>query len=108
MERLMFTMTIRPGQEDEYERRHAAVWLELIADLQSAGWRNYTLFRRGRQVCAYAECEPDVESALGAMAGSDANARWAEWFADVLELHVGPDGRLIRLDEVWHLPEPTA
>lgn len=101
----MFTMRIRAGQEAEYERRHAAVWPELMADLRAAGWQNYSLFRRDRQVCAYVECHPDVSSALAAMTGSAANARWATWFDEVLEELVGPDGELIRMPEVWHLPE---
>jgi L-rhamnose mutarotase len=105
MERLMFTMRIRAGQEAEYERRHAAVWPELMADLRAAGWTNYSLFRRDSQVCAYVECHPDVATALAAMAGSAANDRWATWFDEVLEELVGPDGELIRLPEVWHLPE---
>lgn len=42
------------------------------------------------------------------MAGSAANARWAAWFDEVLEELAGPDGELIRMTEVWHLPDGEA
>lgn len=103
MERLVFAMRITPGQEDEYDRRHERVWPDLERDLTEAGWRNYSLFRRGSDVIAYAECHPDVATAVDAMGESEANARWAEWFRDVLEELVDERGDLIRLREVWHL-----
>jgi L-rhamnose mutarotase len=43
MERIGFRMRLRPGQEAEYRRRHAAVWPELLADLRAAGARNYSI-----------------------------------------------------------------
>ncbi len=60
MERLCYTFDLAPGVEREYERRHAEVWPEMLAALKEAGFSNYSLFRRGREVIAYAECEPTV------------------------------------------------
>lgn len=96
-------MEILPGQEEEYERRHAQVWPELETELRAAGVRNYTLFCRGTQVVAYAECEPDAETAFGKVGTTEVNRRWAQWFTDVLAVHTEEDGRLIEAREVWHL-----
>jgi L-rhamnose mutarotase len=30
MQRIAFVMRVRPGQEDEYRRRHQAVWPEML------------------------------------------------------------------------------
>lgn len=103
MERYCFTFELKPGQEAEYQRRHDEIWPELVADLQAAGIRNYTLFRRGLQVIAYCECHPDAATAFGQMAHSDANARWSTWFEDVIERLSDEEGRLFTADEVWHL-----
>lgn len=103
MQRICFLMEILPGQEAEYERRHGQVWPDLVAELRKAGVRNYSLFRRGTQVIAYAECEPDAQTAFGAVGGTEVNRRWAEWFSDVLAVHTGPEGNLIEAREVWHL-----
>jgi L-rhamnose mutarotase len=103
VQRICFQMEIVPGQEAEYERRHDAIWPELVAALQDAGVRNYTLFRRGTAVTAYAECHPDAATAFGAVGATEVNARWAQWFSDVLAEHTDADGNLIELAEVWHL-----
>lgn len=103
MERICFLMEIQPGREDEYEHRHSAVWPQLLEELQKAGVRNYSLFRRGTQVIAYAECHPDAATSFGQVGATDVNKRWAEWFTDVLAQHTSDDGELIRAAEVWHL-----
>ncbi len=103
MQRICFLMEIIPGQEAEYERRHAEIWPDLVAELQDAGVRNYTLFRRGTSVIAYAECHPDVATAFGKVGATDVNQRWAQWFTDVLATHTDADGNLVEAVEVWHL-----
>lgn len=108
MERLMFTFELKPGQADEYERRHSEVWPALTRDLYEAGWRNYTLFRRGLQVYAYAECHPDIATANEKMASSEANREWAQWFTDVIDRLSDDDGQLFTAAEVWHLDEDAA
>ncbi len=80
MQRFCFTFTLRPGSEAEYQRRHDEIWPEMVEALQQAGIHNYTLFRRGLDVIAYAECEPDAETAFAKIAATDVDARWSEWF----------------------------
>jgi L-rhamnose mutarotase len=101
MQRVCFTFDLKPGQEAEYDRRHKAVWPELTAELTAAGVANYSIFRRGRLVVAYAECEPDAETAFGAVGATEVNGRWNAWFADVIENL--PDGGLATVPLVWHL-----
>lgn len=108
MERLLFVMKLHEDKVEEYERRHADVWPELLGDIWTAGWRNYSLFRRGLEVYGYAECHPDVATALSGMASSQANARWAEWFTDVIEVLTDESGSLRRAPEVWHMDERAA
>jgi L-rhamnose mutarotase len=103
MQRICFLMEIIPGHEREYERRHDEIWPELVAELQRAGVRNYTLFRRGLTVIAYAECHPDAATAFAKVGATDVNRRWAEWFTDVLAVHTDEQGGLIEATEVWHL-----
>ena len=103
MQRICFLMEIIPGREAEYQRRHDKIWPELAAALRDAGVRNYTLFRRGTTVVAYAECEPDAATAFGAVGATDVNTRWAAWFDDVLARLTDDDGNLLEAGEVWHL-----
>lgn len=103
MERTCFTFELIAGQEDEYERRHRAVWPELVDQLQANGVHNYTIFRRGRTVIAYAECEPDADIAFGKVGATDVNRRWSEWFGDVIVALNDEHGQPFRAREVWHL-----
>jgi L-rhamnose mutarotase len=103
MERVCFTFELRPGTEDAYKRRHDEIWPDLVGAIQEAGLRNYSLFRRGSRVIAYAECHPDVATAFGKIGATDVNRRWSEWFEDVIVALTDDDGNLLRADEVWHL-----
>lgn len=103
MERACFTFAIYPGKEQEYRRRHDEIWPELVDELKAAGISNYTLFRRGQQVIAYCECEPDARTAFGRVGQTEVNQRWSEWFEDVIVELTGPDGDLFWAEEVWHL-----
>ena len=103
MERVCFTFEIRPGTEAEYKKRHDEIWPELVDAIKDAGFSNYSLFRRGTQVIAYAECEPDIATAFGKLAPTEVNARWAKWFEDVIVSLTDEEGRLYLLEEVWHL-----
>ena len=71
MERIGFSMRLLPGSEAEYRRRHAAVWPDLLADLRSAGARNYSIFLRGDDLFAYLEVD-DFAAFTTAMADSEA------------------------------------
>lgn len=103
MQRICFLMEIIPGREAEYQRRHDEIWPELVDALRKAGVRNYTLFRQGTTVTAYAECHPDVATAFGAVGATEVNTRWAAWFGDVLARLTDDEGNLIEATEVWHL-----
>lgn len=103
MERFCFTFEIKPGTEDEYKRRHDEIWPELVQAIEDAGLSNYSLFRRGAQVVAYVECEPDAATAFAKVGAHEANARWSAWFEDVIVSLTDEAGNLRRLEEVWHL-----
>jgi L-rhamnose mutarotase len=103
MQRYCFTFEIRPGSEEEYKRRHDEIWPELVAAIKAGGISNYSLFRRGTQVIAYCECEPDAATAFAKVGANEANARWSEWFEDIIVALTDEDGNLFAADEVWHL-----
>lgn len=103
MERVFFTFEIRPGQEQEYQRRHDEIWPEMVEALKASGFSNYTIFRRGTTIYAYVECHPDRKTAFAAMGATDVNARWQKWFADVIARMTDDRGEMFWADEVWHL-----
>lgn len=105
MQRVCFALQVKPERLDEYRARHAEVWPEMLAELTSAGWRNYSLFlREDGLLVGYLETE-DFRAAQDAMAQTDVNARWQAEMADFMQLPEGahPDTGFVRLGEVFHL-----
>lgn len=103
MERIGFRMRLRPGAEDEYRGRHAAVWSELLADLKAAGVSNYSIFVDGEDLFGYLEVD-DFERFRTAMAASEPNARWQPEMAALIDPLTDPEtGFHRRMDEVFHL-----
>jgi L-rhamnose mutarotase len=103
VERLCYTFELRAGMEAEYERRHAEIWPELVAAIRDAGFSNYSLFRRGTEVIAYAECEPTIEAAIAKLERTEINGRWSTYIRALMTRAVDDEGRFFTVDEIWHL-----
>lgn len=98
MERVCFTLRVRPERMEEYTARHREVWPEMLDALRAAGWRDYSLFLRpDGLLVGYLETD-DFAAAQAAMDATEVNARWQAEMAAYFE-----DGRLERLEEVFHL-----
>lgn len=106
MERVCFRLRVRPERLDDYRRRHAEVWPELLAALRQTGWRNYSLFLDDDGLLiGYFETE-SLADALAGMAATDVNTRWqAEMSEFFVDLDVPADQGFVRLAEVFHLPD---
>ena len=103
MQRIAFTMRICPGTQEEYRRRHQAVWPVLLTDLTAAGCRNYSIYLRGEELFAYMEVE-DFSAYLQKMASSEASARWEAQMSDILIRDLdNATGFPPTLEEVFHL-----
>jgi L-rhamnose mutarotase len=97
MDRVCWTMRVRPERLEEYKARHREVWPDMLAALRETGWSNYSLFLTGDGLLiGYLETE-DFAAAQAAMEATDVNARWQ---AEMAEFLVPP---LRRIEEVFHL-----
>ena len=103
MIRKAFVMSVHPGHEAEYERRHRPIWPELEAVLKAHGVHNYSIFLHPetRQLFAYVEIEDEARWA--AIAQSEVCQRWWKHMASLMPGH--PDHRPIahNLREVFHI-----
>lgn len=103
MERLCHVFRIAPGSEEEYVRRHVEIWPEMVEAMKAAGFANYTLFRRGLDVIAYCECEPDVETCFARFGERDVGGRWQAFMEGMVLDLTDESGALVRYAEDWHL-----
>jgi L-rhamnose mutarotase len=105
MQRVCFTLQLRPERLEEYKRRHRQVWPEMLDALRETGWGNYSLFLRSDgMLIGYLETE-SFEKARAEMAKRDVNGRWQKEMADFFVAAGGarPDEAMAPLEEVFHL-----
>jgi L-rhamnose mutarotase len=103
MSRYMWVLEVRPGYEDEYQRRHAAIWPEMVQALHEAGVRNYSIFRHGLHLFGYFETD-DLERAKTSLMESPVNARWGEYMAPIMKIEIDPTTHFPYLLPLqWHM-----
>ena len=89
MERYAWKAKVREGMLEEYIRRHDEIWPEMKEMLHQAGIRNYSIWNVGVDLFGYYECD-SVAEACRVQAGSEINAKWDAYMADVMVMERDP------------------
>ena len=105
MQRVCFRLRVRPELRDEYARRHAQVWPDMLQALADTGWHNYSLFLDDDGLLIGYFETPDLDAALAGMEQREVNARWQAEMAPFFEALDGrrPDEGFVVLTEVFNL-----
>lgn len=103
MIRKAFVMSVRPGAETEYERRHRPIWPELEDVLKRHGASNYSIFLHPgtHQLFGYVEIED--EERWNAIASTEVCQRWWKHMADLMPSNPDHSPVSEALREVFHL-----
>ena len=103
MIRKAYVMTLRPGNQDEYERRHNPIWPELQAVLKAHGVSNYSIFldREHDRLFAYAEIESN--DLWQSIAATGVCRRWWDHMKDLMLINSDNSPVSVMLDEVFHI-----
>jgi L-rhamnose mutarotase len=102
--RICFTLQVKPDRLEEYRRRHAHVWPEMLKALRDTGWHEYSLFLRDDGLLVGYLRTSDFDATLKAMDATDVNARWQAQMADFFESG-RPDQHMHMLTEVFNLDD---
>ena len=107
MFRRAFVLSVNPGCEAEYERRHSPIWSDLEETLRRHGVHAYSIFLEpeSRQLFGYVEFSSPEQ--WDAIAGTDACRRWWRHMRDLMPTHA--DDRPVSRDlrEVFRLGPET-
>ncbi len=97
-------MSVNPGCEAEYARRHQPIWDELAATLKQHGAENYSIFLHPETHQLFAYVEIEDEARWAAVAKTEVCQRWWKYMGDVMPSN--PDSSPVARDlpEVFHLP----
>lgn len=105
MKRFAFKMFLKPGCEEEYERRHAALWPELIRQIKEAGVQNYSIYwdRDTNILFGYQEVAEGASNTQDVSAADAVTHRWWEYMKDLMQTHPDNSPVTVPLREVFHL-----
>ena len=103
MIRKAFVMTLRPGAQAEYARRHAPIWPELQTILKQHGVQHYSIFLAPGtdHLFAYAECES--EALWQGIAATEVCQRWWRYMQELMLTNEDSSPVATVLTEVFHL-----
>lgn len=107
MVRKAFRMTVDPGQQAEYERRHRPIWRELEDTLVAHGAISYSIFLDDDTGDLFGYVEVEDEAQWAAVAETEVCRRWWRSMRDIMPSN--PDASPVsrELREVFHIEAPA-
>lgn len=98
-----FKMKLYPGMAEEYEKRHNALWPEMMEMIHEYGGHNYSIFLDQETNILYGYLEIEDEARWAASADTPINRKWWDYMADIMDTH--PDNSPVSTDlhMVFHL-----
>jgi L-rhamnose mutarotase len=103
MIRKAFRMSVNPGQEEEYSRRHDPIWPELEAVLKGHGVHNYSIFLDPVDGSLFGYVEIEDEARWNAIAATPECRRWWRHMREVMPSNEDDSPVSSEMWEVFHL-----
>jgi L-rhamnose mutarotase len=85
METIAFRMVLNPGMREEYERRHAEIWPELVDALHNAGIREYRIFVDPGTDHLFAVLTRTSHHSMDALPQLEVMRKWWDYMADIMQ-----------------------
>lgn len=103
MKRVAFKMFLKPGLEEEYEKRHSAIWPELKKLLSDTGVRDYSIFWDRETNMLFA-----VQKIKGGQSSQEIGKnpivqKWWDYMADIMKVNQDNSPVSIPLEELFHM-----
>lgn len=103
MIRKAFVMSVQPGQQEEYAKRHNPVWPEMEAALKEHGVSNYSIFLHEGTDQLFAYVEIEDEERWNAIAKTEICQKWWAHMQDIMPAKPDNSPISFNLKEVFHL-----
>ena len=98
-----FAMQLNPGMEEEYRRRHDAIWPELVELLKEAGVRDYSIHLDRETGILFAVLKRPADHQMADLPHHPVMKRWWAHMADIMATH--PDNSPVQrpLVKLFHM-----
>ncbi|MBH0239494.1 L-rhamnose mutarotase [Methylobrevis albus] len=87
MEKYAFKMQLNPGMEAEYQRRHDAIWPELVALLKDAGIEDYSIHLDRDTGILFGVLWRRDDHGMADLPAHPVMQRWWAYMADIMQSH---------------------
>jgi L-rhamnose mutarotase len=104
MQRVAFKMKLFKGSEEEYKRRHDALWPELKTLLKEAGIKDYSIFLDEETNALVGYLTISDISQLDELPKHSVMKKWWAYMKDIMETNEDNSPVNISLKEVFYLP----
>jgi L-rhamnose mutarotase len=103
-EKIAFRMFLKPGAEAEYQRRHDAIWPELVQLLKASGIADYSIFVDASRHELFAVLRRAPGHAMDDLPSHPVMQRWWLHMADLMRTHADHSPVTEPLPLLFHLP----
>ena len=104
MQRLAFKMKLFPGNEEEYKKRHDAIWPELKTLLKETGVEDYSIFLDEETNILFGILKVEDKLKLDELPGHPVMKKWWAYMKDIMESNPDNSPISVPLKEVFYLP----
>ena len=103
MSNYAWVLEVRPGYEEEYKKRHDAIWPELEVLLSESGVHDYSIFLDEETLTLFAFQKLDEGFDDNYLPNHPVVKKWWSYMADIMETNLDNSPIAIPLKEVFHL-----
>jgi len=103
MQRVAFTMKLNPGMKEEYRRRHAEIWPELVDLLHEAGVSDYSIYLDEGTNTLFAVQKVTGEGGSQDLGSKEIVQKWWHYMADIMETNPDESPVTNPIEEVFHM-----
>lgn len=104
MHRVAFKMKLFKGKEDEYKKRHDAIWPELKELLKETGIADYSIFLDEETNFLFGVLKIENPLKLDELPHHPVMKKWWAYMKDIMESNRDDSPFSIPLKEVFYLP----
>ncbi len=103
MKRIAFKMYLKPGQAEEYQKRHDQIWPELEKLLRENGISEYSIFLDEETNTLFGFQKVADQEGSQALGGHAIVQKWWDYMADIMETNPDNSPVSIKLEEVFYM-----
>ena len=96
-------MFLKPGFEDEYKKRHAALWPQMREMLKEQGVGNYSIFLDEQTHILFAYQEVTGDGGSQDLGDKEIVQKWWDYMADIMEVNPDNSPVSIPLEEMFYM-----